>query len=124
MKPIIPPKYDIGFVIKNCNNNIISHLEPWCSTIYADCDYKDYITQEQSNTSFNLNERIKPYDNEKQNYILITFDGNKLTNESFNIIQLLPEIIQQTNDIGSFEVDIFNINIINLTTFENTLIHL
>ena len=124
MKPIIPPKYDIGFIIKNCNQQILQHLEPWCSTMYVDCDYKEYINQEQTNTNYDLSERIYPYDNEKQNHILITFDGNRLTNESFNMIQLLPEIIHQTNDLGSFELDIFTIDIINLTTFENTLIHL
>jgi glycosyltransferase involved in cell wall biosynthesis len=122
--PIILPKYDIGFIVKNCNQQIIQHLEPWCSTIYVDCDYKEYINQEQTNTNYDLSERIYPYDNEKQNHILITFDGNRLTNESFNMIQLLPEIIHQTNDLGSFELDIFTIDIINLTTFENTLIHL
>jgi glycosyltransferase involved in cell wall biosynthesis len=124
MKPIIPPKYDIGFIIKNCNQQILQHLEPWCSTMYVDCNYKEYINQEQNNTNYDLSERIYPYDNEKQNHILIQFDGNKLTNDSFNMIQLLPEIIQQTNDLGSFELDIFTIDIINLTTFENTLIHL
>ena len=124
MKPIIPPKYDIGFIIKNCNQQILQHLEPWCSTMYVDCDYKEYINQEQNNTNYNLSERIYPYDNEKQNYILIEFDGTKLNNDSFNLIQLLPEIIHQTNDLGSFELDIFTIDIINLTTFENTLIHL
>jgi glycosyltransferase involved in cell wall biosynthesis len=124
MKPIIPPKYDIGFIIKNCNQQILQHLEPWCSTMYVDCDYKEYINQEQNNTNYDLSERIYPYDNEKQNHILIQFDGNKLTNDSFNMIQLLPEIIHQTNDLGSFELDIFTIDIINLTTFENTLIHL
>ena len=124
MKPIIPPKYDIGFIIKNCNQQILQHLEPWCSTMYVDCDYKEYINQEQNNTNYNLSGRIYPYDNEKQNYILIEFDGTKLNNDSFNLIQLLPEIIHQTNDLGSFELDIFTIDIINLTTFENTLIHL
>lgn len=124
MKPIIPSKYDIGFIIKNCNQQILQHLEPWCSTMYVDCDYKEYINQEQNNTNYDLSERIYPYDNEKQNHILIQFDGNKLTNDSFNMIQLLPEIIHQTNDLGSFELDIFTIDIINLITFENTLIHL
>lgn len=122
--PIILPKYDIGFIIKNCNQQILSLLEPWCSTIYVDCDYKEYINQEQHNTSYDLSERIKPYDNEKQNYILVRFDGNQFNQSAFNLITMLPEIIQQSNDLGSFELDIFTIDIIDLTTFENTLIHL
>ena len=50
--PIISPKYDIGFIIKNCNYQLLEALEPWCSTLYIDCDYKEYINKEQSNTSF------------------------------------------------------------------------
>ena len=122
--PIILPKYDIGFIIKNCNQQILSLLEPWCSTVYVDCDYKEYINQEQHNTSYDLSERIKPYDNEKQNHILVRFDGNQFNQSAFNLITMLPEIIQQSNDLGSFELDIFTIDIIDLTTFENTLIHL
>jgi glycosyltransferase involved in cell wall biosynthesis len=122
--PIILPKYDIGFIIKNCNQQILSLLEPWCSIVYVDCDYKEYINQEQHNTSYDLSERIKPYDNEKQNYILVRFDGNQFNQSAFNLITMLPEIIQQSNDLGSFELDIFTIDIIDLTTFENTLIHL
>ena len=70
LKPIIPPKYDIGFVVENCDNNMLKELEPWCSTIYVDCDYVDYIKDEQKNTAFDLSDRVKPYDNEKNNDII------------------------------------------------------
>ncbi len=36
MKPIVPPKYDIGFIVKNCNLQLLELLEPWCSTLYCD----------------------------------------------------------------------------------------
>lgn len=124
MKPIIPHKYDIGFIIRNCNLNLLSILEPWCSTLYIDCDYQNYINQEQINTSYDLSERIKPYDNEKQNHILIEFDGNNFTQNSLYIIQNISDIITQTNETGEFELDIFKISIINLQTFEHELIHL
>jgi hypothetical protein len=52
MEPIVSPKYDIGFIIKNCNEQFLEVLEPWCSTIYVDCDYKEYINKEQPNTKF------------------------------------------------------------------------
>jgi hypothetical protein len=34
MLPIIAPKYDIAFVVKNCNYAHLHELEPWCSAIY------------------------------------------------------------------------------------------
>jgi hypothetical protein len=122
--PIISPKYDIGFIIKNCNYQLLEALEPWCSTLYIDCDYKEYINKEQSNTSFDLSEKIKPYDNEKQNYILVEFDGTQFNQNSYYIIQNLSEIIKQSNELGEFELDIFKISILNLTTFEYLLINL
>jgi GT2 family glycosyltransferase len=115
-------KYDTGFIIKNCNQQLLEALEPWCSTIYVGCDYKEYIKQEQPNTKFDLSERIKPYDNEKQNYILVDFDARNFTQNSFNIIQNLADIISESGEIGEFELDCFKITIMNLTSFEEDLI--
>ena len=36
MKPIVSPKYNIGFVVENCDTHILKQLEPWCSDIYGD----------------------------------------------------------------------------------------
>ena len=34
LKPIIPPKYDIGFVVEHCDSNMLKELEPWCYDIF------------------------------------------------------------------------------------------
>jgi glycosyltransferase involved in cell wall biosynthesis len=124
MKPIISPKYDIGFIINNCNQNILEALESWCSTIYVDYDYKEYIKQEQPNTKFDLQERIKPYNNKKQNEILISFDATQLNQNNFLLLQQLPDIIKDNGEIGTFELDIFTITINSMTEYQNTLIKL
>lgn len=122
--PIILPKYNIGFVIKNCSTQLLEILEPWCSVIYTDCNYKEYIDREQSNTTFDLWERIKPYDNEKNTEILISFDGSKLNPQNFQLIQQLPDIIKDSGEIGSFELDIFTVDIIQMNEYQNDLIYL
>ena len=122
--PIILPKYNIGFVIKNCSTQLLEILEPWCSVIYTDCDYKEYINKEQSDTTFDLWERIKPYDNEKNTEILISFDGSKLNPQNFQLIQQLPDIIKDSGEIGSFELDIFTIDIIQMNEYQNDLVYL
>jgi hypothetical protein len=117
MKPIISPKYDLGFIVKNCNLYLLEILEPWCSTIYIEnfnSFSKEYIQKEQSNTKYDLLERIRPYDNEKQNGILIEFDASKLTNENFQLLQKLSLIIEDTGEIGKFELDIFTLDIMNM----------
>jgi glycosyltransferase involved in cell wall biosynthesis len=122
--PIILPKYNIGFVIKNCSTQLLEILEPWCSVIYTDCDYKEYINKEQSNTTFDLLERIKPYDNEKNTEILISFDGSELNQQNFQLLQQFPDIIKDSGEIGSFELDIFTIDIIQINEYQNDLIYL
>jgi glycosyltransferase involved in cell wall biosynthesis len=122
--PIILPKYDIGFVIKNCNQQLLEILEPWCSVIYTDCDYKEYINKEQPNTKFDLLERIRPYNNEKNTEILISFDGSKLNPQNFQLIQQFPDIIKESGEIGSFELDIFTVDIIQMNEYQNDLIYL
>ena len=117
-------KYDIGFVIHNCNFQLLDVLEPWCSIIYTDCDYKEYIDREQFNTTFDLWERIKPYDNEKNTEILISFDGSKLNQQNFQLLQQFPDIIKDSGEIGSFELDIFTIDIIQMNEYQNNLIYL
>jgi len=122
MKPIISPKYDIGFIIDNCKINLLAGLEPWCSTIYVDPSLiKGYVETEKVNTTMDLYDRIKPLDNEKQNEILITIDANKFTEQDFNYIQQLPEIINDSGEIGSFELGNLHIDVIQINTYEKDL---
>ena len=125
LKPYIPPKYDVGFIIKNCNLQLLEALEPWCSTVYCDEQFtvgrvSDYV--EIEDTSYDLYERIRTFDDEKNNYILVEIDGNNFNQQDFQIIQQLSEIIQDSGEIGEFELGNLKINIIDLTTFEKELI--
>ena len=124
LKPIVPPLYDIGFVISNCNEKLLESLEPWCSTIYVDTFAEDYIIREQPNTMFDLDKRIYSIDDNIQNDIEIRFDGSKFSNNSFQYIQQLSEILANDEEleVGSFELDIFEINIKHIRTYEEGLI--
>ena len=122
MYPIIPPKYDVGFVVNNCNLNLLKELEPWCSTVYVDCDYDEYVKEEQKNTDFDLSDRIKPYDNEKNNEVLVSFDCNELNANNFQVLVNLSEIIQDSGEIGEMEHEVFKLNIKSLKTYEKGLI--
>ena len=128
LKPIVPSKYDIGFIIKNCNLELLKVLEPWCSTVYVDDNRLKYITIEQPLTTFNLYERVKPYDNEKQNAILIEIDGNTFTQQDFGLVQQLSEILDNDDQVREeklpcdFALGNLRITIINLKTNEKELI--
>jgi glycosyltransferase involved in cell wall biosynthesis len=129
MKPIVPHKYDIGFIVRNCNLDILAALEPWCSTIYIEDDMlvltNHYIDLEQKNTKINLKDKIKLIGhNTPDNDITVEFDATKLTQESFGTLTQLPDIITNSGELGEFELDIFEVSIVNLSTYEHELIHI
>ena len=112
--PIIYPKYDKGIIIKNCKPELIGQLEPWADNLYVDIDYKSYIETEQIRTVTDLYDRIKPFDNEKQNHILIEVDGNTFTQQDYIYIRQLSAILKQNQPKpGSVTLGNLNINIIN-----------
>ena len=80
--------------------------------------------KEQPKTSFNLSDRIKYYDSEKNNEILVEIDGNTFDNEEFRHIQNLSEIIQGSGEVGRFELGNLVLEIVQLNTYENNLIKL
>ena len=122
MKPIIPPKYDIGLIISNSSTELVRALEPWCSTIYTDSDIMEYITLEQSNTSIDLKDRVKPYDNEKNNQILIELNAQNFNQQDFQYLNELPNILKDSGAVGEFQLGNLKITIIALDTFEQKLI--
>ena len=119
---VIPKKYDIGFVIKNCRMYDLNALEPWCSTLYVDIDYEEYIRQEQTKTLIDLSEKILPYDNEKQNDILVEFDALELTDKNFSFISNLPKIISESGEVGNMKYDIFRLYINKIKDYSSELI--
>lgn len=129
MKPIIPPKYDVGFKAYNCDLNLLRELEPWCSTIYLDygSDYiHDYRLEEQPNTSFDLTDRVKLYGNSdltKYHDIIIEFDCRLLTPQNFQVLVNLSEILKDSGEIGELELEIFKFKIKSLNTYEKELIN-
>ena len=126
MKPIIPPKYDIGIILDNNNMELLHALEPWCSNIYCGVGVdlrQNYITKEQPNTIMDLSKRVLPYNNEKNNEILITV-GSTFTQQDFQYIQQLPEILADSGEpgfhgeLGNLIVEIFD----KMNTYEKELI--
>ncbi|MFC0515407.1 glycosyltransferase family 2 protein [Mucilaginibacter angelicae] len=128
-------KYDIGFVIKNGNTELLEKVEPLCATVYIDGDFKEYINREQPNTLFKLSDRIKSYDHKKENDILLFFDGKKFGARSMNILENLSSIISHKKQKGAgiiykllglngtgFRKNIFRVRISKFTTYEHLLI--
>jgi len=130
LKPIVPPKYDVGFKALNCNKQMLYELEPWCSAIYLDSGSigrfaAEYQKEEQPNTQFNLNDKLFMYgyaDLTKSHDIIVEFDCKELNNENFQILVNLSKMLQDSGQIGEMEFDIFKFYIQSLKTYEDKLI--
>jgi len=124
LKPIVPPKYNVGFVIVGCSEDILYELEPWCSNIYVDSPLVNrYIEKEQSETDFDLRERVQGLFDAGSNDITLEFDAGDFNQDNFNIITSLSEILANDElEVGEFELGIFNIKVNKVKTYEEELI--
>ena len=129
MYPIIPPKYDVGFVVENCDINMLKELEPWCSDIYSDWvghkgyGVNKYIEEEQPNTDFNLSKKIHSQHMNPINDVILRFDCSKLNSNNFQILVNLSDILKDSGEIGTMELQIFKFYIKSLDTYEKELIN-
>lgn len=126
MKPIVPHRYNMGFVIKNCPYELLSMLELFCDTLYCDIkesDINEYINREQKNTPYNLRDRIKSLNETFTNDILIHADGRKLIEQDIEYIQMIPQLLDGNNiELGKYEVGNLNIEIKKLTNYDFDMI--
>ena len=125
---IVPPKYDVGFVVENCNVNSLRELEPWCSDIYGDWvghkgfGVNQYVKEEQPNTDFSLERKIHSDRIKPKNDVVVEFDASKLNQSNFQIIANLSEMLQDSGEIGEMEYNIFKFKIKSLNTYEKDLV--
>jgi len=128
MKPIIPHKYNIGFKVYNCNQSLLELLEVWCDVIWVSENIiEEYIQKEQVNTKYDLKKRVHSIENsDVKDYmdIVVEFDAKNFTQDSFNIIQNLSDIITESGEVGEFTLDCFTITIQQLETYEKNLIEI
>ena len=129
MKPIIPPKYNVGIILGDNDLELLKGLEPWGDNIYCDSNLrKHYITTEQSNTDFDLSKRVLPYNNEKNNEILVTINKNTFKQQDVEYLQHLSEILANDDELHEeelpceFELGNLKIEIFGLNTYEKNLI--
>ena len=125
MKPIVPPKYDVGIKVKNCASSLLEVLEPWCNVIYTDANVDEYISKEQAITSFNLSDRVKDINSQYTkgaHDITVEIDGYQFYQTDMTMLQQLSEILQDSGAEGEFELGNIKVSVNDLSTYEHELI--
>jgi len=73
------------------------------------------------NSNPQLEQSLEPWFNGGSD-ILVTIDGNTFIQQDYQVIQQLSAIIQDSGEVGEFELGNLKININNLTSYESELI--
>lgn len=121
MKPIVPGRYNTAFIIKNATLDAVRLLEPWCDVLYTDDEMgiieAAYYEIEQKETLFDLKSKFKVFKYSSiAEDVILEFDAKQLTSEAYQqFIQQLPQILDQANELGTFEYSIFKITIRSLS---------
>jgi glycosyltransferase involved in cell wall biosynthesis len=129
MKPIVSPKYNIGFAVKNCNLQLLDTLEPWCDRIYIDDEmgvlFASYYEYEHKRTNYDLRKRVLTLhyqDPFEYDDIVVEIDGKKFTNQDFQSLILLPDIMQEQGHNGKFKLGNLTVTILRLDETQKSLI--
>ena len=92
---------------------MIRLLEPYCQymVVPAREELLQYIKEEQPNTDYQLDKKLHTDIPKNPIYdIKVVFDPTKFTQQSFDMLQKLPDIIKDSGSEGDrFELDIFDI---------------
>ena len=126
MMPKVLPKYNIAFRVENCSQDLLRLLEPWCDRIYSDAEWMKYITLEQTKTKYDLRKRCHSLtDLDRYDYddIVVEIDGKRFTQQDYNFIENLSAIIQDSGEVGMFQLGNLKISIMNIQDLVNELIN-
>lgn len=124
MKPIVPPKYDVGIRLENANEQLLAALEPWCTSMYTDINFEPYCIKEQPNTSYSLLNKMYGIEEDVTNDVLIRIDGKRINKFDIENIYEISSILKDSGEVGEFELGNLKITISQLKEYQDELIHL
>ena len=125
MKPIVPPKYNIGIILVNGNEQLLEVLEPWGDWIKVDIDFDNYIKKEQINTAYDLTKRVLNNSSEQTSDVFITINGKNFTQTDYQYLQQISSIIKDSGDDNSvYELGNITVKVNSKIEYTNQLIKL
>jgi|TARA_R100000081_G_C4820201_1_gene179163 glycosyltransferase involved in cell wall biosynthesis len=112
---------------KDMNNSTLEFIRKWGTNVnhtplmkpIVYPVYKKCVNIINSNSQ--LQEALQPWFNGGRD-IIVEVDGSTFNNQDYQIIQQLSAIIQDSGEIGTFELGNLKITINNLNSYENDLV--
>lgn len=129
-RPVVYPRYIKSLILSvHSNKNVdykrfVNDIEPWFDYIQFDSrnihsfDVDEYIKNEQPNTLYDLTSKFKDFKSD----IIVKLNIDLFTQEDFHIMTMLPKIIQDSGEIGTFQIGNLEIEINKMTDISNDII--
>lgn len=122
--PISPKhQFKTTFHVQNFNIDLIYLLEPWCDFLKCNISpsvIKNIVDNICQTTQFNIDDKF--YNIPEIPNILVEIDCITFNDLDFNYIQNLSAIINETNELGEFQIGNLKVTINDLTHYEKDLI--
>lgn len=122
--PISPKhQFKTTFHVQNFNIDLIYLLEPWCDFLKCNISpsvIKNIVDNICQTTQFNIDDKF--YNIPEIPNILVEIDCRTFNDLDFNYIQNLSAIINETNELGEFQIGNLKVTINDLTHYEKDLI--
>lgn len=121
--PVLPKRYDVGFQIKNCNLDVLYFVEPWADNVYVDDSdlAQKYVQLHSKETDYDLSTKILRSIDQANNDILVEFDAKNLNNSNAKFISGISELLDDVEETGDYEWDVFRVKIKKLEPLQLTL---
>lgn len=132
LRPLFSDKYKLCIVLYNSVDSVIPELELWSDKLYTDIDIQkiqQYISVEQKNTLYNLNERIAPISefSSGQFPVELHIDCAVMTNEDWNMLLKVQDILgtlsSEESPAGTYELGNIKVVVHELKSVTHELIH-
>jgi glycosyltransferase involved in cell wall biosynthesis len=112
---------------EDMNNSTLEFIRKWGTNVKHTPLMKPIVSPVYNkslvltNPNPQLEKVLEPWFNNKEG-ITVEINGNTFTQQDFMVLQQLSEIIEDSGEIGEFELGNLKINISNLESYENRLI--
>lgn len=125
LNPIITPRYDIGFILKDADYESARFVEPWVSTLYLQDDnlIKQLRNEVRNKSAYDPSKRIKSYHDTRLNDVIVEISRNQFNSDNSRWIFMLNEIVHQTGEIGVFETEGYIIKVRSFREVTRNFIH-
>jgi len=112
---------------EDMNNSTLEFIKKWGTNVQHTPLMKPIVSPVYRksvkiiNSNPQLEQILNPWFNGGED-IIVEVNGNTFTQQDFNIIQQLNDIIKDNGEVGSFELDNLKITINSMDEYQNTLI--